>query len=194
LAELLVELMAQIDKTRDLVDKAYKHVDFHMGLHRLPGLYRLFLEVAEKSGVGRIRTHRYRMGMENRLPRVRHALHLGESPTRLLKFLWNLWLRKRAVHRCFAMPDRWVGITHMGARPATITVENYLMMLRNLPHGFNEFVAHPGYIDDDLQRWSTYLDQRLLERQVLLSPKFRQALWGSDIRLAGYRDIPLQRH
>jgi len=61
-----------------------------------------------------------------------------------------------------------------------------------LPDGFNEFVAHPGYVDDDLTRWATYLDQRILERSVLLNPEFREAVVSSDIRLAGYRDIPLR--
>lgn len=189
LAELRAELMAQIEKTRALVGGAFSHVDFHMGLHRLPGLYHVFLDVAERSGVGRIRTHRYIVGMENRFPRIRHFFFLFETPTRLPKFLWNLWLRKKALVRQLAMPDHWVGISHM--RTNTITVKNYLMMLRNLPHGFNEFVAHPGYVDNDLKRWSTYLDQRFLEFQVLLSSEFRDALYASDVRLAGYRDIPL---
>jgi predicted glycoside hydrolase/deacetylase ChbG (UPF0249 family) len=90
------------------------------------------------------------------------------------------------------MPDRRIEITYMGVHPHTITVENYLLMLRSLPHGFNEFVAHPGYIDDELKRWSTYIEPRTMERQVLLSEAFREALDASDIRLAGYRDIPLR--
>jgi len=192
LAELRAEMMAQINKTRDLVGRAFSHIDFHMGLHRVPGLYQIFLDVVEESGVGRMRTHRYHMGMESRFPRLRHFLHMFESPTRIPKYLWILQLRKKALARHFAMPDRWIGITHMGMRPNTITVDNYLMMLRNLPHGFNEFVAHPGYVDGELKRWSTYLDQRTLERQVLLSKDLRDALSSSDCRLVGYRDIALE--
>ena len=45
---------------------AFSHVDFHMGLHRLPRLYDLFLDVAQATGVRRIRTHRYLVGMESR--------------------------------------------------------------------------------------------------------------------------------
>jgi predicted glycoside hydrolase/deacetylase ChbG (UPF0249 family) len=174
-----------------LVGAAFSHVDFHMGLHRLPGLYTVFLDVAEKSGVGRIRTHRYLVGMENRFPHMRHVLHMFESPTRIPKFLWNLWLRRKALNRSLAMPDRRVEFTSIASHPDTITVKSYLMMLRNLPHGFNELVVHPGHVDNDLKQWSTYLDQRPLERQVLLSPGFRDALYSSSIFLAGYRDIPL---
>ena len=90
------------------------------------------------------------------------------------------------------MPDQWVGITHLGQRPNTITVTNYVALLRNLPPGFSEFVSHPGYVDDDLRRWSTYLAQREREREVLLSAEFRSAIEASGVRLAGYRDIPLR--
>ena len=183
--------MAQVEKTRDLVGKVFSHIDFHMGLHRVPGLYDIFLEVTEKSGVGRIRTHRYLVGMESKFPHLRHFLHMFQSPTRIPKYLWNLTLRKKALNRHLAMPDRWVGITNLGAAADTITVKNYLSMLKNLPHGFNEFVVHPGYVDDDLKRWATYLDQRVPERLVLLSPEFKKALHSSDIQLGGYRDIPL---
>jgi len=178
LAELRAEMMAQVAKTRDMVGKAFSHIDFHMGLHRLPGLYSVFLDVAEKSGVGRIRTHRYLVGMEHRFPSLRHFLFMFESVTRIPKFLCNLWLRKRALDRRLVMPDRWVGVTHLGSRPDTISVKNYLMMLRNLPHGFNEFVAHPGYVDDDLKQWADYVDERALERQVPPRREFRDALYS----------------
>ena len=86
LAELRAEMMAQANKTRDLAGAAFSHVDFHMGLHRVPGLYQLFLEVAEKSGARRIRTHRYLVGMENKYPRLRHLLFMFQSVTRIPKF------------------------------------------------------------------------------------------------------------
>jgi hypothetical protein len=193
LAELSAEMTAQIDRTRDLAGAAFSHVDFHMGLHRLPGVYGAFLDVAEKSGIRRIRTHRYLMGMESNSPRMRHMIHLFESPTRIPKYCWNLWLRRKAMLRGFSMPDRWVGITNMARGPGRITLENYRSMLRHLPQGFSEFVAHPGYVDEDLKKWSTYHDQRLHELRVLLDKEFRSALYSSDVVLAGYREIPLRR-
>jgi predicted glycoside hydrolase/deacetylase ChbG (UPF0249 family) len=192
LVELRAEMLAQVEKVRELAGIAFSHIDFHMGLHRLPRLYELFLEVVRQSGVGRIRTHRYLVGMESSCPRLGQLSYLCASPLRTPKFLWNLWLRQKAKAQHLAMPDRRVEITHLGYRPNTITVTNYLNLLRNLPHGFNEFVAHPGYIDEDLKRWSTYLEPRPLERQVLLSPEFRDALETSDICVARYHDIPLR--
>jgi predicted glycoside hydrolase/deacetylase ChbG (UPF0249 family) len=192
MAELRAEMLAQVEKTRDLAGTSFSHVDFHMGLHRLPRLYGIFLDVARHSGVGRIRTHRYLVGMESHFPRLRHLAYLCASPMRIPKFLGNMWLREKARAWHLAMPDRRIEITHMGWRTGTITIENYLMMLKGLPRGFNEFVVHPGYIDNDLKRWSTYINPRTLERQVLLSAEFREALSTLDICLSGYRDIPLR--
>jgi predicted glycoside hydrolase/deacetylase ChbG (UPF0249 family) len=190
LEELRAEMIAQVEKTRDLAGPSFSHVDFHMGHHRLPRLYGLFLEIAEKFGAGRIRTHVYEVGMESRLPRVRHFMHLIGKPSRLPKYAWNYMLRAKALRRSLAMPDRRVEITDMATRPDRITVRNFLRMLKHLPRGINEFVAHPGYIDDDLRRWSTYLEPRTRELEVLLDPQFRQGLASSDLRHIGYRNIP----
>ena len=191
--ELRAEMVAQVEKTRDMAGAAFSHVDFHMGHHRLPRLYGCFLEIAEKFGTGRIRTHVYRVGLESNHPRLRHWRHLLERPERLPKFIWNYALRQKARWRSLAMPDRRVEITHMVNDPERINLENYLQMLRNLPRGISEFVAHPGYVDDDLKRWSTYRGPRLAERRVLLDLEFRAALQSSEVQLIGYRDVPLPR-
>lgn len=191
LTELRAEIEAQVEKTRELAGVAFSHLDFHMGLHRLPGLYALFLEVASGS-TRRIRTHRNLVGIEHPASRLRRLRFRLGSPRRLSAFVWNALLREKAQNRGLAMPDRWVAITDMGKRSDTINVRNYVAMLRNLPPGFSELVVHPGYVDDELRRWSTYLDERERERGVLLDSDFRSALEASDVRLSGYRDIPLR--
>jgi predicted glycoside hydrolase/deacetylase ChbG (UPF0249 family) len=190
LPELRTELLAQIERTRSLAGGNFTHVDFHMGLHRLPRLYPLFLEVAAASGTGRMRTHRYLAGMESRRPRLRRTLYMFERLDRIPKYAWNLHLRWRALRRGFVMPDYWLSISNMG-RPGTITLANYVRLLENLPDGVSEFVAHPAHVDDDLRRWSTYLAPRESERQVLTDPAFRDALERSGVRLIGYRDLPV---
>lgn len=193
MAELRAELTAQMEKTRDLAGKAFSHLDFHMGLHKLPVLYGLFLEIAKKSGVGRIRGYRYLVGMEHRFPRLRHFVFLSERPIRIPRYFIQLWQWRKALRHRLATTDHWVGITYLGERPNTITIENYVKMLENLPEGFNEFVAHPGYVDEELKRWASYQDQRILEREILLSHRFRDILRASKIPLVGYRDIPMRR-
>lgn len=189
--ELYEEMMAQIKKTRDLAGPSFSHIDFHMGLHRLPRVYNVFLDVVEASGIRRIRTHRYFTGLESRFPKMKHFLCMFDSSTRIPKYFWNLWLRKKAIKRGFFMPDWRVELSTIGKCSDKITVENYINLLRNLPKGFSEFVVHPGYVDDDLKRWSTYHYEREEELKVLLSDRFRSAICELDVGLAGYRDIAI---
>lgn len=190
-SDLRAEIEAQVRKTRELAGAAFSHVDFHMGLHRLPGLYALFLDVAAGSA-RRIRTHRNLVGIERPISRPQRLRFLLGSPRRIPALFWNALLRRKAQSRGLAMPEWRVAIADMGAGSGAVTVSNYVAMLRNVPRGFSEFVAHPGYVDAELRRWSTYLEPREREREVLLDPEFRSALEASDVRLAGYRDIPLR--
>ena len=62
-------------------------------------------------------------------------------------------------------------------------------MLTNLPEGFSEFIAHPAYLDDELSRWSTYLEPRERERKILLDPRLKEGLAGrrpDPRRLSGH--------
>ena len=112
--ELKAELMAQIHRTRELAGVAFSHVDFHMGLHRMPRLYPLFLDVAVASGTGRIRTHRYRVGMEARWPRLRHAAHMLGRWDRLPEIRMEPARESPGAVSGLAMPDHRIEITQMG--------------------------------------------------------------------------------
>ena len=125
------------------------------------------------------------------MPCLRHFAHLLGTPERLAKYGWNVLLRHWALRHGLSMPDYRVTITRMETRPGRISVANYRRMLGNLPSGYSEFVAHPAYVDDELRRWSTYIEPRTKEREVLLSPEFRKALYDSGVILSGYRDIPV---
>ncbi|NOX47572.1 MAG: ChbG/HpnK family deacetylase [Chlorobi bacterium] len=189
--ELRSELLAQIEKTRRLAGETFSHIDFHMGLHRLPGLYPIFLDVVKLSGVGRIRTHRYLEGLESPSYKWRHLQYVFEKPARPLKYLWNILLRWKAKQIGLAMPDYWVGISNMTTVPGKISVEMYQKMISHLPNGFSEFVVHPGYADQDLQKYSSYIQKREEELNVLTDQRLKDFLSKSDVRLSGYRDIPL---
>jgi chitin disaccharide deacetylase len=189
--QLRKELLAQIEQTRTLAGNAFTHVDFHMGLHRLPRLYPIFLDSVAASGAGRMRTHKYISGLESSFPRTRHLVHILQSPPRLAKYLYNMRLRRTALRRGLAMPDAWVEITAMNSHPERITTGNFLQVLRHLPDGCFEFVVHPAYIDDELRRWSTYIEAREQEREILLSESFRSGFARHGVRLMGYRDIPI---
>jgi chitin disaccharide deacetylase len=198
LSELRAELFAQIDKTRDLAGAAFSHVDFHMGIHRSSTIYPLFLEAAKYSGTGRIRTHCYLFGGQSRFPRWRHCLHLAANPVRVPKYLWNLHLRRWAQREGFVMPDWWLvgwyGCKGYEESARVICLESFLILMSQVTEGFSEFGVHPGYVDEELKSYSTYLGERELELKVLLDNRLKDALDRSPLRIAGYRDIPLCRN
>lgn len=189
LSELKAELLAQIERCRALAGDAFSHLDFHMGKHRLPKLYPLFLEVVSESGIRRIRTHRDRLGVESKWRRVQSLKHYLSRPAGIAYEMWDLWLRRRALRAGLAMPDWLLGISNRGGRSETMTVSAWIQLLKNVPPGTSEVIVHPAYIDDELRKWATYVKPRELERKVLLSPDFRDAMIRSGVYLAGYRDI-----
>jgi predicted glycoside hydrolase/deacetylase ChbG (UPF0249 family) len=183
--ELRLELLAQIEKARQLAGAAFSHVDFHMGLHRLPEVYPLFLEAAKISGTGRIRTHRWFYAAEGRFPRLQRIVRMARHPTVIAKHVWNRHLRRQAQRCGLAMPDWW--IVPLRNEPQVETIE---CLLRAVPDGFSEHVVHPGYVDDDLKKYSTLQGWRELELRMLLDSRLRVIFEQSPVRLAGYRDIP----
>lgn len=189
--ELRQELFAQIDRCRELAGPCFSHVDCHMGKHRLPRFYPVFLEAAQYSGTGRIRTHRYMLAMESKNRRLGTLSYFAKHPVRIGVYCWNLWLRHKAKKQGFTMPDWWVSIGDMGQKQGAISLDTWISLLKNVPPGISEFVVHPAYLDDEMHRWTTYRYQREEERKILTSEKFRDALLNSNLQLAGYRDIKI---
>jgi chitin disaccharide deacetylase len=189
--ELRRELMAQVERTRTLAGNSFTHVDFHKGLHRLPRLYPLFLEVAIASGTGRIRTHRYSYVMlpSHRPPPLCIA-SVAKLPVRASKYGYNRLLRQIALRRGLAMPDTWLVLKGFSPQRDVLTGHLLAEAVRGTPAGHHELVMHPGYVDDELRRWSTYLEPREDELRALTDPLVKRALDAGGVRLSGYRDIP----
>jgi predicted glycoside hydrolase/deacetylase ChbG (UPF0249 family) len=192
--ELRRELTAQVEHTRSLAGDCFSHVDFHKGLHRLPRLYPLFLDVALASGTGRIRTHRY-----IKVPLVSHRLPprslaaWAQLPVQSSKHGYNRVLRQIALVRGLSMPDAWLVLKGFSPQRDVMTGQLLAEVVRGTPDGCYELVLHPGYVDDELRRWSTLLDPRENELRALLAPMVKAALEEAGVRLSGYRDIPTRR-
>jgi len=194
LRELESELLAQVQRCRDLAGHAFSHIDCHMGKHRLPFFYPTFLRVVKASRVGRIRTHRYRIVMESSNQFRGTLSYYSSHPMRLTIYAWNVLLRVWAIAQGLLMPDWWLSIGDMGSRPETISVTTWCEMLQNVPLGVSEFVVHPAYVVEGSSTWTNYLWQREKEREVLCSDAFRSSLISSGVRLLTYRDIPLHHN
>ena len=186
-SELHRELRAQIDRTRQLAGDQLDHLDFHMGLENQPAIYPLFLRLAEETGIGRIRTHKYHFGLHHRHPRLAQLAHLISRPSHLPKYLYNLGLRRLAKNRRLGMPDLTFSASYLAERE--ITPKTYAAVLRHAPPGCLEFIAHPAYADDELRMWARYVTPRERERAALCSEEFRDAIASTGVRLVSYQDV-----
>lgn len=191
--ELKAEMEAQIELTRAMAGESLSHLDFHMGVHRLPKLYSLFLYLAKSTGVGRVRTHRYLFGLHTDNPFGYTVKYLAAKPLRIAKYIGNRAIHHSTRFKGIATPDYRIGIDGIYDDASIMTIDNYLNLLRNLPDGTFEFVVHPGYVDDELKKWSTYLEQREIERKILMDERFKARIVECGIELAGYREIPLKK-
>jgi hypothetical protein len=60
-------------------------------------------------------------------------------------------------------------------------------LLRGLPEGTTELMCHPGYVDDDLRKSGTRLqDSRRIEVEILTDKGIRNLVAERGIRLIDY--------
>jgi len=71
--------------------------------------------------------------------------------------------------------------------PEGISIEAFLIILRELSAGITEMGCHPAEALDGLT--TMYRNERLLETQVLCDPRLRQALEHQGVRLCSFHDI-----
>jgi predicted glycoside hydrolase/deacetylase ChbG (UPF0249 family) len=183
--EIEEEWDAQIQKVRD-AGIAPTHLDGHKHVHMLPGLFEIALRLAKRHGIGAIR-------VSHEASSLRSALSAGVAQNagvvmkqgvqaRGLKLLARD-ARQMAERAGIATADYFCGIAQTGE----LTREGVENLLRNLPDGATELMCHPGYVDSDLDKSPTRLqDSRRLELQILTDTGIRNLVASQGIRLIDY--------
>ncbi len=176
---------AQIRKIRES-GIAPTHLDGHKHVHMLPGLFELALRLAKKHGIRAIR-------VANEEASLRSALAAGAAQKRgvVLKQgvrAWGLNLlareaRKMAEREGIATSEYFCGITQTGE----LTREGLEEFLEKLPEGTTELMCHPGYVDQELRRTATRLQEsRKGELDILTNAGIRKIVASRGIRLINY--------
>jgi hopanoid biosynthesis associated protein HpnK len=180
--EIEAEVTAQIRKLQS-AGLVVSHLDTHKHTHILPQVLRPLLRAARTCGVPAVR---------NPFGPVRFSI-LAKYPS-----LWKRYSQLTVLNRLagrfrdsvadagMLTTDGTVGIVSTGA------MDDYLFasIVESLPEGTWEFVCHPGYNDNELDSIQTRLrESRVLELQLLTSPKTRELLAQSGVQLISYRDL-----
>ena len=185
-AELEAEFDAQIARVKDLAGDRLTHLDSQGNSHL--SYFDLFLKLAKKWGLRRMRNNASLICLESATPRS----------TRLKAYLRNphVWLmhryRKQQMHKAQAagmrMADMLITVGYAGTGDKS-DYDNWRRILSNLPDGTYEIYCHPAYPDDTLRRWSYYYDERRRELDILRGQHLRRLATSLGIEVVPFQAI-----
>jgi chitin disaccharide deacetylase len=188
LEEVEREWDAQIRKIRESRITP-THLDGHKHVQMLPGLFEVALRLAKKHGIRAIRISHEESKLRALLSSGREqkaGLVLKQGvQARGLKLLARD-AREMADHAGLATCDHFCGIAQTGV----LRREGVETLLKNLPQGTTELMCHPGYVDENLRRSDTRLQEsRQVELDILTDPMVRKLVATQGIRLISYQLI-----
>jgi hopanoid biosynthesis associated protein HpnK len=183
--EIEAEATVQIQKLQSAGIPA-SHVDTHKHTHLFPSVLRPLLRAARACGVGAVRNP---LGPRRPLRSgellARPNLWTRYAEVRILRTLAGKFCRM-AKEEGLATTDGTLGVVVTGVLDEKL----FRHITAIIPEGTWEFVCHPGYNDEELQRANTRLRlSRETELRVLTMPAVRELLADSKIELISYRDL-----
>jgi len=186
LKEVEREWDAQIQKVRDAGIRP-THLDGHKHVQMLPGLFEIALRLAKKHGIPAIRVAHEESKLRSMLAtggEQKKGVVLKQGvQARGLKFLARD-AREMADYAGLATTDYFCGIAQTGA----LTREGMERLLEHLPEGITELMCHPGYVDGELRRTPTRLQEsREEELRILTDACIRKLVATRGIRLISYK-------
>jgi predicted glycoside hydrolase/deacetylase ChbG (UPF0249 family) len=162
------------------------HLDGHKHVQMLPGLFEIALRLAKKHGIRAIRVaheeSKLRALLSSAGEQNTGAVLKQGVQARGLKLLARD-ARELADRAGLVTTDYFCGIAQTGF----LTREGVEKLLTNLPEGTTELMTHPGYVDEDLRRSATRLQQsRQAELEILTDAGVRKIVATEGIRLISY--------
>lgn len=163
------------------------HLDGHKHVQMLPGLFEIALRLAKKHGIGAIRVAHEESKLRSMLAsggKQKQGVVLRQGvQARGLKLLARD-AREMADRAGLVTTDYFCGIAQTGA----LTREGVERLVESLPEGSTEFMCHPGYVDEELRRSDTRLQEsREAELQILTDAGIRKLVATRGIRLISYK-------
>jgi len=186
------EFRAQIERVRD-AGLQPTHLDGHQHVHMWPPVFRVTARLAAEYGLAGVRSSRERRvdfhGLWRRNTGFRGTILQQAGVGLGLAFLTAI-SRAALAEAGVATPDYFYGVSATGFLNRQ-TLED---ILRDVPDGVSELMAHPGYVDAVLEGVETRLvAQREQELDALTCPRARILLEEMGIQLVTYRALQARR-
>ncbi len=188
ISELQRECEAQILKLQSF-GVQISHLDGHQNKHLYPGYFGSVLKLGRKYGIRRIRCHRRYIFLRTGGSRMKRLLYYYLThPRQMAAHGYDRMAMKVAEKRGFKMADRMISCGYID-ESEKYRLGAWIDIVRSLPVGINEMYCHPGYPDDELRRYATYVDERQLEVAVLTSPDLRQEIQKENVQIISFKEI-----
>lgn len=172
--DLHTEFTAQMNRFIELTGHLPDHIDSHHGsAYFHPAAFDVLCKLATQ----------YRLPIRNgewwfKPEAVNHiAPRLGRKPAELSRQL-------REIYETQGSP-RWPQNADLGASfyDETVTLDNLLTMIRNVPEGITEIGCHPGYVYDLDE---PYAAPREVERGILTDARVKEAVQQAGVEMVSY--------
>ena len=185
-SELEAELDAQIQKVKELAGERLTHIDSQGHGHLY--YFDLFLALAKKWGLQRMRTNAPIICQEARQPRVSRLLAYMRKPHIFCGHYYRRYQMSRARKAGMRMADDTLIVGYAGNGNKT-NPDNWIRLLNNLPPGTHEIFCHPAYPDETLRQWAFYCAERRQELDILSERKLRDIAKKVGVELINFNAI-----
>jgi len=178
-----IELNAQVQRLLDL-GVTITHFDGHQNKHLYPPFFAAAIEVAKEYRITRMRCPR-RLLTGTPLQKTIYYL---KNPRRVLTHSAGAVLAHRARSNGMAMADRLISPGYADDSHKSY-LDSWFQIAQTLPDGVNEIYCHPGYPDEALRGYASYVEPRFTEVKVLTSNELKAMLEACHIELISFNEI-----
>ncbi|RLA92896.1 MAG: hypothetical protein DRG83_21780 [Deltaproteobacteria bacterium] len=188
-AEMVKELENQVKRLVEDFGITLTHFDGHQNKHLYPQFFFAALKVAKRWNISFMRSHNRYLFFKDNTGRFRKLfLYYLSHPQRLLTHSAAKLLTKYAHMRGIKTPDRLITPGYVDSSKKSF-LETWLMIIEKLPEGVNEIYCHPGYPDDLLAKYATYVEERKIEVEILTSRELKKAIRDKGVQLISFKDL-----
>ncbi|HDG97268.1 MAG TPA: ChbG/HpnK family deacetylase [Desulfobacterales bacterium] len=178
------ELDAQVQRFISLVGSPPTYFNGHRNILRYPRVLLAALRVAKRWRIPFTRSFNLYLPAD-RLTRFNYYVH---HPQRAIKHLMGKLVTQYMHLYGVRTADRQIFLDPANYSKKS-SLETWLHIIEILPEGINEIYCHPGYPDESLAQYATYVREREIEVEVLTCPELRQAIKDKGIQLISFKDL-----
>jgi len=101
----------------------------------------------------------------------------------------NSWIRNFLRANAIRTPDHFVEDFYGEGKTSQDHLES---LLRFIPEGTTEVCCHPGFVDEELKKISSYNAPRARELETLTNPELKGWLSQNEISLSNFASLPIR--